>query len=838
MIGEKDNTVRLWEVSKGREIHEFTGHTAAVTAVAFDPKGQFVISGSLDNTIRTWDIQSGKEFKNLASPIAPIEMMAVDSDKNVVYFVKGSVYGVRRYELHKIDLISQKTLFKTSFSRPITGIAFDNISNELVVSGGSIVVLNADNGEILQNMSNSEDFVDHMIYSGATSRAVLAIHIARELHTIDIWDTDKEKLIKSIEFKSAEIHSLGMHPTGEYFAVGTSKKMIEIRSTFNGKLIKSLEGHIDTVSAVCFSPDGKFLYSADKRSNLIQWGTDKWNYIGTFDSRIDDPTIIDVNTTGDYLLVSNRESGQVWNTISSKPIQWYSDADARRNANKINDIIFYDSSKMFLVAKNDGTVSFINFDATKEIDCWYAGYDGDFVITTKDGNYMASKGALDQIHFVDDMKVYTFDQYDLRYNRPDMIIEQLGLANKGLTDAYHKAWKKRLSKMGLDPSDFETDKAVSVPEVSLVDQIDLFEDTDNPNYKFFINAKDAQFNLERLFVDINGVPDYGLKGLDLKVENTRNLNKEIKLQLSAGLNVVEVSVLNEKGVESLSERFEVTYKPVAAKKPELHVIAIGVSNFMESDYDLTYADKDARDLVDLMRNASGYSNVNLHTLTNEMATAGNVLNLRAELELTDVDDEVIVFIASHGLLDDELDYYIAMHDTDFENPRVRGLRFDQLEALIDGIPARKKLMLIDACHSGEVDKEESALISASASNSESVKSRGFKSIKTNGSGIGLESSFELMKQLFADLRRNNGAVVISSASGEEFAFESSEWQNGVFTYSLLEGIKSGKTDLNQDGVTRVSELRDYVGKRVVELTNGMQNPTSRTENLESDFRVW
>ena len=95
-----------------------------------------------------------------------------------------------------------------------------------------------------------------------------------------------------------------------------------------------------------------------------------------------------------------------------------------------------------------------------------------------------------------------------------------------------------------------------------------------------------------------------------------------------------------------------------------------------------------------------------------------------------------------------------------------------------------------------------------------------------------------MQELFADLRRGTGAMVISSASGVEFAYESADWKNGVFTYALLEGLKSGKCDTNKDKEVQISELKDYVFKRVSELTNGKQHPTSRRENLEFDFVVW
>jgi hypothetical protein len=98
-----------------------------------------------------------------------------------------------------------------------------------------------------------------------------------------------------------------------------------------------------------------------------------------------------------------------------------------------------------------------------------------------------------------------------------------------------------------------------------------------------------------------------------------------------------------------------------------------------------------------------------------------------------------------------------------------------------------------------------------------------------------------MNEIFADLRRGTGAVVISSASGVEFAFESDQWHNGVFTYSILEAFKNfvyNRTDKNFSRMLEVSELKDFVIENVTRLTNGKQHPTSRRENLEFDFVVW
>jgi hypothetical protein len=166
--------------------------------------------------------------------------------------------------------------------------------------------------------------------------------------------------------------------------------------------------------------------------------------------------------------------------------------------------------------------------------------------------------------------------------------------------------------------------------------------------------------------------------------------------------------------------------------------------------------------------------------------------------------------------------------------------YDDLEGLLDSIRARNKLLLVDACHSGELDKEDSKLLADASSTSDAGMAKGVRAIRTRGaqllednSSIGLQNSFELMQQLFADLSKGNGAVVISAAGGKEFAFEADKWKNGVFTYSILKCMEE-----NEENGIKVSELKDYVTNMVSKLTNGHQKPTSRKENLENDFKVW
>lgn len=456
-----------------------------------------------------------------------------------------------------------------------------------------------------------------------------------------------------------------------------------------------------------------------------------------------------------------------------------------------------------------------------------------FALIWEDNYYTMSVGAYPFVMFVNGLNGYGFENFDLVYNRPDIIAERMGRPDY-LQRAYHKAYLKRLKKMGFTES--QITKEIALPSVNL-NKDNIPAETNANSQRISFSASDAKYELDRINVYVNNVPIYGAKGISVD-GNVKSIQKELEIPLNSGANKIEVSVHNRAGFESPREQASIHYQQEV--ESNLYVVAIGVSNYRQSEYNLTYAAKDALDIINTYKsNTKLYKNITVLDYTNEKATRSNILQAKSMLSQSKVDDEVILFVAGHGLLDEKLDYYFATHDVDFNNPAGKGLLYEDLEGLLDGIPARKKLMLIDACHSGEVDKDDATLVASSEGLSSGVSSRGFKmTIESKSKKLGLVNSFEIMNKLFADLRRGTGAVVISSASGAEYAFESSAWKNGVFTYALLEGLKTGNCDTDKSGSVQVSELKDYVFKRVVELTNGKQHPTSRRENLENDFVVW
>jgi uncharacterized caspase-like protein len=195
---------------------------------------------------------------------------------------------------------------------------------------------------------------------------------------------------------------------------------------------------------------------------------------------------------------------------------------------------------------------------------------------------------------------------------------------------------------------------------------------------------------------------------------------------------------------------------------------------------------------------------------------------------------VIVFIAGHGVLDSKLDYYYGTHNIDFTNPAADGLKYNNIEAILDGIKPLKKILIMDTCHSGEVEEEEVEAADAPMESTDVV----FRAV-----GPGLKqkegaSPTRMMNELFNDLRRGTGSTVIASAGGAEYAMESDSWKNGLFTYCFIDGLKNNKADLNSDGKIMLSELQTYVRGEVLKLSNGAQEPTTRIQNIALDYQVW
>jgi WD40 repeat protein len=241
-------------------------------------------------------------------------------------------------------------------------------------------------------------------------------------------------------------------------------------------------------------------------------------------------------------------------------------------------------------------------------------------------------------------------------------------------------------------------------------------------------------------------------------------------------------------------------------KPTLYVLSIGVSDYQNSEYNLKYAAKDARDFAATIKAQKGglYKDVVVKTLTDHTATKNNILDGLDWLQReTTARDMAMIFIAGHGMNDNMNTFYYLPYEADINSLRRTGLMFTELKYTTSAI-AGKVVAFVDACHSGNV-------------------MGGRRAPDVNN----------LVNEL-SDVE--SGAVVFTSSTGKQFSLEDDTWGNGAFTKALIEGL-NGKADYSHQDKITIKSLDFYIAERVKTLTKGQQTPTVVIPESMSDFPI-
>ena len=456
---------------------------------------------------------------------------------------------------------------------------------------------------------------------------------------------------------------------------------------------------------------------------------------------------------------------------------------------------------------------------------YFTSYEGHAPIETyNDYLYRGDKSSVNNLAFVLNRKAYLPGDYDMYFNRPDSVLINSGSDNTLFHKLVTKAVEKRQRRHGVK----KLDQVLSQSPSFSIDGISTIPETVKSS-SMVINVKAETLNgqpVESIHVIDNGVPLFGASGL------ATNSRREIAVPIALvnGRNELKLFAMDNAGNISASENIALSAE-FETVKPKTFFIGIGIDKFKSGTNGLNYSVKDIRDLAAKLKEKLG-EEISIDTLFNENVTAENIGALKNRLLQGNTNDRVIIAYSGHGLLDEAKDYYLSTYNINFEKPKEGGLAYEKLENLVDAIPARKRLVLIDACHSGEVDKEEMVkyekVIAANAST-------GLKGVGTevwdNPKAGGLKNSFELMQELFMNVGNATGATIISAAAGTQLAQESGDLKNGVFTFSILEFMKANEACL-------ISDLKQYVNTRVPELTNGLQVPTTRMEVTGEDWGLW
>ena len=828
-----DGTAKIWDIVNGKLVLTLKGQTSKVYDAKFSPKGDFIVSAHGDKTAKIWDIKIGKILYSLKG------------HRDEVYF---SVFSPDQKHIITYSLFGNANLWDTKNAELIQGVetntgVFDLRFNPPVAfkpDGTYILLPKRDSIFQLWNLKNGKLLLTFDGLLKGTAPASMSpdyktVATVSSRSILKLWEVDNGKLLQTIEDKSDGFTNVMFSPDGSRILTTPElfeSKTAKVWDTKTGALILKLKGHSNHVTYGIFSPDGSRVITSAMDKTVRIWNAQTGELLHTLQINAQFLSSATFSLDGNKIVTTTwpyntGKAIQVWNIQTGKLL-----FDLKGHVNYVKSCDFSPDGKFLITSSWDNTLKMWDVETGKLVYTFLAVDSSDYFFQIPSGYYLCSPNGAKNLHYITkDLRVITFEQLDIKYNRPDLVLRAIGNKDTGLINSYQRAYYKRIKKLGIDTASFRDD--YSVPEADFKNRDSIAYEQTNKTLQLNIKGFDSTYKLDRFNVWVNEVPLFGQKGISVRWRSSHSFDTTIVVDLSVHENRIETSVVNVNGTESYRMPLYVRYTPVQPVKETVYFIGIGIDEFADTKHNLQWCVKDIQDLA--LKFKEKYPGIIIDTIFNQSVNLERIRSIKKRLLRSGIHDKVIVAYSGHGLLSREYDYYLSSYDVNFKNPAENGIPYEAIEELLDSIPARKKLLLLDACHSGEVDKEDMLAVEDNK-----LKSGNRGLLINRGSGeenlipdnvVGLQNSFELMQALFVNVAKGTGTTVITAAGGVQFAQERGDLQNGVFTFSILELLQ-------QQPTIKVSELKQKIGERVLQLTNGLQKPTTRNDLKEVDWYVW
>ena len=169
-------------------------------------------------------------------------------------------------------------------------------------------------------------------------------------------------------------------------------------------------------------------------------------------------------------------------------------------------------------------------------------------------------------------------------------------------------------------------------------------------------------------------------------------------------------------------------------------------------------------------------------------------------------DLLLIYLSCHGVLDDRGRLYYATVNTERRLLAATSVSAQWLNDQLEDCPARQQLLILDCCHSGAFAK-------------------------------GMKGDAALALQ---DRFGSRGRVVLTASRATEYSFEGSqvlgEGVSSIFTAALVQGLRTGDADRDQDGLITVTELYEHIYDRT-RAADSRQTPALWTYGAEGNVLV-
>jgi WD40 repeat protein/uncharacterized caspase-like protein len=862
--GGFDTATIIWETETGKQLANLTGRTNMAFNVAFSADGTQLYSG--DRT--RWDLRTGRGLRlaakssektwGITSPDG--RLLAVMRPNNAAVAIVEAASGQQLHTLApsgSSPVIVERVRF-TPDSNVLAIIYGQDYSQQQAATsvshrvGAQLKLWDVKMGREISTLVSTYTPTDANFSSDG--RTIAAIGTMGE---ISVWDTQTgQKLRDLTSSPAAAFNPFGNIKPGQMPTMPSAADINAMMSNALGTMSSGTMGQ----RALAFSADGRTLATGgfESKTNIdfgaMMSGAMSGQYPGSKGPKgskqgSKQPDAADmmkdfkVETTGQVKLwdaatgreigvlkehgrgvtklVFSRDGKFIASAASDNTIKIW-DVENRRevrtltgHTSNIESLDFTPDGRLLASASDDGSTFLWDTKSGEHLLTLISLDDGsEWMVVTPQGLFDGTPVSWNQIlwrYNQDTFNVAPIEWFFNEFYYPGLLADVFnGKRPRVAQDVSKKDRRQPVVKLSLvGPPVGESGIAARTIKVK-IDVTDAPADKDNPKGS---GAQDV-----RLFR--NGSLVKVWRGDVLNGQSAVSIEQEITV--TAGPNRLVAYAFNRDNVKSKDAPLVLTGAESLKRKGTAYIIAVGVNEYANSQYNLKYAVADARSFGDEMRRkqtqVGGFERVEVIELLDANATKDNILSiikrlsgsagstpepptLKASpydgLKRVEPEDTVIIYYAGHGTAQAQR-FYLIPHDLGYTGERTKlteaGLKTMlshsisdvELEAAVEGLDAGHLLLIIDACNSGQALEAEE-------------KRRG----PMNSKGL-------------AQLAYEKGMYILTAAQSFQAALEAAQLGHGYLTYALVEeGLKTSVADAEpKDGVLIAREWLNFATERV------------------------
>ncbi|RYF91676.1 MAG: hypothetical protein EOO03_00815, partial [Chitinophagaceae bacterium] len=717
-------TIRSTETHKillTYKIHVFKQGTSTYYASeSFSPDSKFICFPTAKDSFSIVQLKDG--FGNVYPTNLPLYHLAdlqfsADGKSVMARFNLGGplrVYNFAGWDIKNNTVINYKDI--QSFANIVMSVQFTKDDNGLVVLHDGVSKIDLRSGKT-EPLYYAPIFIENRYLLLNDER--YGVSTGYNKRSIYFWERIKQDNERAFNLPEEEQYaSLELSPDNSKIFVGSTTGFIQGWNTANEQTIfakRYLWGDNSSINKIFYDrhhnrllattannkiliiavTDGKLLDSIHlKNANYTVstkdyiFATDENGFLNKYDAntlQLQQRTALNSNGEFSFLLLLSPDEQTLYVQAGYTMVRALRIADDKElfrlhdHNNQLTMMAVSHDGTMLATAAMDSKINLYNAKTGNHLVNIYVPKERNVIISDRKGYYLAPKNSLDAVVFSYNNNAYTFDQFDVQMNRPDIILKNIGRVDSATTKSFYAAYRKRLSKLGVDVK--QLSNSIQLPLVRLKDKFDVQPSTTQSTYKLYIECSDNNYPLQSLQVLVNNSPVLGVAGRNLAAYNSKELLQEVTIPLARGNNSIKVFCTNSQGVKSLKESFDIISNYPAKQPAKTYFIGIGVAQYKDASMNLQYSAKDIRDLAKSFHDL--YKDLVIDTFLDARATKENILGIKQKLMATDVNDRIILAITGHGLLNKTFDFYYATWDTDFKNPEERGVKYEDLEGLLN-----------------------------------------------------------------------------------------------------------------------------------------------------------